>query len=69
MNRCQRERRICKQGVGKRKVVVLKSGNSPQDDFDAIPVPGAAALPAGAWAVVSICADGGQGAVALLRNG
>ncbi|THD77100.1 MAG: acetyl-CoA C-acyltransferase [Phenylobacterium sp.] len=28
-----------------------------------------AALPAGSWAVVSICADGGQGSVALLRNG
>ena len=28
-----------------------------------------AAMPAGAWAVVSICADGGQGSVALLRNG
>jgi acetyl-CoA C-acetyltransferase len=28
-----------------------------------------AAMPAGAWAVVSICADGGQGTVALLRNG
>jgi acetyl-CoA C-acetyltransferase len=27
-----------------------------------------AALPAGAWAIVSICADGGQGTVALLRN-
>jgi acetyl-CoA C-acetyltransferase len=26
------------------------------------------ALPSGAWAVVSICADGGQGTVALLRN-
>ncbi|PZQ64996.1 MAG: acetyl-CoA C-acyltransferase [Phenylobacterium zucineum] len=28
-----------------------------------------AAMPAGAWAVVSICADGGQGTMALLRNG
>jgi len=28
-----------------------------------------AALPAGAWAIVSICADGGQGTMALLRNG
>ncbi|MDB5442832.1 MAG: acetyl-CoA acetyltransferase, partial [Phenylobacterium sp.] len=28
-----------------------------------------AALPAGSWAIVSICADGGQGSVALLRNG
>jgi len=28
-----------------------------------------AAKPAGSWAVVSICADGGQGTVALLRNG
>jgi acetyl-CoA C-acetyltransferase len=28
-----------------------------------------AAMPAGAWAIVSVCADGGQGAVALLRNG
>jgi acetyl-CoA C-acetyltransferase len=28
-----------------------------------------AAMPAGAWAIVSICADGGQGTVALLRNG
>jgi acetyl-CoA C-acetyltransferase len=27
------------------------------------------ALPAGAYAIVSICADGGQGSVALLRNG
>jgi acetyl-CoA C-acetyltransferase len=27
-----------------------------------------AAMPAGAWGVVSICADGGQGTVALLRN-
>ncbi|MDR3507456.1 MAG: acetyl-CoA C-acyltransferase [Caulobacteraceae bacterium] len=27
-----------------------------------------AALPAGAWAIVSICADGGLGTVALLRN-
>lgn len=27
------------------------------------------AKPAGSWAVVSICADGGQGTVALLRNG
>jgi acetyl-CoA C-acetyltransferase len=27
-----------------------------------------AAKPAGSWAVVSICADGGQGTVALLRN-
>jgi acetyl-CoA C-acetyltransferase len=27
------------------------------------------ARPAGSWAVVSICADGGQGTVALLRNG
>lgn len=27
-----------------------------------------AAMPAGTWAVVSICADGGQGTVALLRN-
>jgi acetyl-CoA C-acetyltransferase len=26
------------------------------------------ALPAGAWAIVSICADGGQGTVALLRR-
>jgi acetyl-CoA C-acetyltransferase len=28
-----------------------------------------AAMPTGAWAIVSICADGGQGTVALLRNG
>jgi acetyl-CoA C-acetyltransferase len=28
-----------------------------------------AALPAGSWGVVSICADGGQGTMALLRNG
>jgi len=28
-----------------------------------------AAMPAGTWAVVSICADGGQGTMALLRNG
>ncbi|HZR35486.1 MAG TPA: acetyl-CoA C-acyltransferase [Nevskia sp.] len=28
-----------------------------------------AAMPAGAWAIVSICADGGQGSVVLLRNG
>jgi acetyl-CoA C-acetyltransferase len=28
-----------------------------------------AAMPAGAYAIVSICADGGQGAVALLQNG
>jgi acetyl-CoA C-acetyltransferase len=28
-----------------------------------------AAMPAGSWGVVSICADGGQGTVALLRNG
>jgi len=28
-----------------------------------------AAMPSGAWAIVSICADGGQGTVALLRNG
>lgn len=28
-----------------------------------------AAMPPGAWGVVSICADGGQGTVALLRNG
>jgi acetyl-CoA C-acetyltransferase len=28
-----------------------------------------AAMPAGTWAIVSICADGGQGTVALLRNG
>ena len=28
-----------------------------------------AAMPAGTYAVVSICADGGQGTVALLRNG
>lgn len=28
-----------------------------------------AAHPAGTWAIVSICADGGQGTVALLRNG
>jgi acetyl-CoA C-acetyltransferase len=28
-----------------------------------------AAMPTGTWAVVSICADGGQGAMALLRNG
>ena len=28
-----------------------------------------AVMPAGAWAVVSICADGGQGTMALLRNG
>lgn len=28
-----------------------------------------AAMPSGAWAIVSVCADGGQGAVALLRNG
>ena len=28
-----------------------------------------AALPAGSYAIVSICADGGQGTVALLRNG
>jgi acetyl-CoA C-acetyltransferase len=28
-----------------------------------------AAMPAGAWGLVSVCADGGQGAVALLRNG
>ena len=27
-----------------------------------------AAKPAGSWAIVSICADGGQGSVALLRN-
>ncbi|HEY9235431.1 MULTISPECIES: acetyl-CoA C-acyltransferase [Phenylobacterium] len=27
-----------------------------------------AAMPAGTWAVVSICADGGQGTMALLRN-
>ena len=27
------------------------------------------AMPAGAYAIVSICADGGQGTVALLRNG
>jgi acetyl-CoA C-acetyltransferase len=26
------------------------------------------ARPAGSWAVVSICADGGQGTVALLQN-
>ena len=26
------------------------------------------AMPSGAWAIVSICADGGQGTVALLRN-
>jgi len=28
-----------------------------------------AAMPAGTWAVVSICADGGQGTMALLRSG
>ncbi|MBW8812093.1 MAG: acetyl-CoA C-acyltransferase [Caulobacterales bacterium] len=28
-----------------------------------------AAMPAGAWGLVSICADGGQGTMALLRNG
>jgi acetyl-CoA C-acetyltransferase len=28
-----------------------------------------AAMPAGAYAIVSICADGGQGTVALLQNG
>jgi len=28
-----------------------------------------AAMPAGTWAIVSICADGGQGSVVLLRNG
>ncbi|MGA0606505.1 acetyl-CoA C-acyltransferase [Phenylobacterium sp. VNQ135] len=28
-----------------------------------------AAMPAGTWALVSICADGGQGTMALLRNG
>lgn len=27
-----------------------------------------AAMPAGAYAIVSICADGGQGSVALPRN-
>jgi acetyl-CoA C-acetyltransferase len=27
-----------------------------------------AAMPKGSWAIVSICADGGQGTVALLRN-
>jgi len=27
------------------------------------------ALPAGSRAIVSICADGGQGTVALLQNG
>jgi acetyl-CoA C-acetyltransferase len=27
-----------------------------------------AAMPAGSWGIVSICADGGQGTVALLRN-
>ena len=27
------------------------------------------AMPKGAYAIVSICADGGQGTVALLRNG
>jgi acetyl-CoA C-acetyltransferase len=28
-----------------------------------------AAMPSGAWGLVSICADGGQGTMALLRNG
>ncbi|MCH1932872.1 acetyl-CoA C-acyltransferase, partial [Shewanella sp. A25] len=27
-----------------------------------------AAMPAGTWGLVSICADGGQGTMALLRN-
>jgi len=28
-----------------------------------------AAMPSGTYAIVSICADGGQGSVVLLRNG